>query len=116
MTQPALCITSLHKTYDNGVMALKGVSLDVAPGDFFALQKNLPRANVYLTKDGLQQGRFAGTVRADDANEFALTSNQRAVVQNVYARQITGNQVFGFDYYVVHALSFLMLVAPRSES
>ncbi len=37
MTQPALCITSLHKTYDNGVTALKGVSLDVAPGDFFAL-------------------------------------------------------------------------------
>ena len=37
MTQPALSITSLHKTYDNGVMALKGVSLDVAPGDFFAL-------------------------------------------------------------------------------
>ncbi|MBN6149769.1 ABC transporter ATP-binding protein [Xanthomonas sp. AmX2] len=27
----------LRKTYDNGVQALKGVSLDVAPGDFFAL-------------------------------------------------------------------------------
>ena len=37
MTQPALCIQSLHKTYDNGVTALKGVSLDVVPGDFFAL-------------------------------------------------------------------------------
>lgn len=37
MSQPALCIQSLHKTYDNGVTALKGVSLDVAPGDFFAL-------------------------------------------------------------------------------
>lgn len=37
MTQPALRIASLHKTYDNGVTALKGVSLDVAPGDFFAL-------------------------------------------------------------------------------
>lgn len=37
MTQPALHVESLHKTYDNGVMALKGVSLDVMPGDFFAL-------------------------------------------------------------------------------
>ena len=27
----------LRKTYDNGVEALKGVSLDVAPGDFYAL-------------------------------------------------------------------------------
>ncbi|WP_022970600.1 ABC transporter ATP-binding protein [Xanthomonas maliensis] len=27
----------LRKTYDNGVQALQGVSLDVAPGDFFAL-------------------------------------------------------------------------------
>ncbi len=34
---PALCIRDLRKTYDNGVEALKGVSLDVAPGDFYAL-------------------------------------------------------------------------------
>jgi ABC-2 type transport system ATP-binding protein len=34
---PALRVRQLHKTYDNGVQALKGVSLDVAPGDFFAL-------------------------------------------------------------------------------
>ena len=38
---PALSIRDLRKTYDGGgrpgVEALKGVSLDVAPGDFFAL-------------------------------------------------------------------------------
>ncbi|WP_330947129.1 ABC transporter ATP-binding protein [Thermomonas sp. LB-4] len=34
---PALCVRDLRKTYDNGVQALKGVSLDVAPGDFHAL-------------------------------------------------------------------------------
>ena len=34
---PALSISGLRKTYDNGVEALKGVSLDVAPGDFYAL-------------------------------------------------------------------------------
>ncbi len=33
----ALEITALKKTYDTGVSALKGVSLDVAEGDFFAL-------------------------------------------------------------------------------
>jgi len=34
---PALSIRDLRKTYDTGVVALKGVSLDVQPGDFFAL-------------------------------------------------------------------------------
>ena len=36
-TAPALSIRDLRKTYDNGVEALKGVSLEVAPGDFYAL-------------------------------------------------------------------------------
>ena len=35
--QAALEISDLRKTYDNGVEALKGVSLSVLPGDFFAL-------------------------------------------------------------------------------
>ncbi len=34
---PALRVRDLRKTYDTGVEALKGVSLDVAPGDFHAL-------------------------------------------------------------------------------
>ncbi|MGN0863047.1 MAG: ABC transporter ATP-binding protein [Stenotrophomonas koreensis] len=34
---PALRVRGLTKRYDNGVQALKGVDLDVAPGDFFAL-------------------------------------------------------------------------------
>ena len=34
---PALSVRDLRKTYDNRVEALKGVSLDVIPGDFFAL-------------------------------------------------------------------------------
>ena len=34
---PALDIVELRKRYDNGVEALKGVSLSVRPGDFFAL-------------------------------------------------------------------------------
>ena len=34
---PALRVSNLRKTYDTGVEALKGVSLDVLPGDFYAL-------------------------------------------------------------------------------
>src|SRR3546814_2145464 len=34
---PALQVRELRKTYDNGVEALTGVSLAVAPGDFFAM-------------------------------------------------------------------------------
>jgi ABC-2 type transport system ATP-binding protein len=34
---PALRVSELRKTYDNGVEALKGVSLTVDEGDFFAL-------------------------------------------------------------------------------
>lgn len=37
MTTPALEIEDLKKVYANGVAALKGVSLTVEPGDFFAL-------------------------------------------------------------------------------
>lgn len=33
----AISIKDLHKTYPNGLQALKGISLEVAPGDFFAL-------------------------------------------------------------------------------
>jgi ABC-2 type transport system ATP-binding protein len=34
---PALVVDNLRKTYRNGVEALKGISLTVQPGDFFAL-------------------------------------------------------------------------------
>ncbi|MBT6076737.1 MAG: ABC transporter ATP-binding protein [Oceanospirillaceae bacterium] len=37
MTNYALQIDQLHKTYDNGFTALKGISLQVQEGDFFAL-------------------------------------------------------------------------------
>jgi ABC-2 type transport system ATP-binding protein len=37
MTQFALEITDLKKTYDSGVVALKGINLSVTEGDFFAL-------------------------------------------------------------------------------
>src|SRR3982750_867776 len=36
-TAPALVVENLRKTYGNGVEALKGISLTVEPGDFYAL-------------------------------------------------------------------------------
>jgi len=36
-TVPALEVRDLKKTYPNGVEALKGISLTVQPGDFYAL-------------------------------------------------------------------------------
>jgi ABC-2 type transport system ATP-binding protein len=36
-TEAALSITDLHKTYPSGTVALKGISLEVQAGDFFAL-------------------------------------------------------------------------------
>lgn len=36
-TKPALSIRGLTKTYAGGLQALKGIDLDVMPGDFFAL-------------------------------------------------------------------------------
>src|ERR1700750_732942 len=37
MSAPALQVNDLRKIYGNGVEALKGISLTVQPGDFFAL-------------------------------------------------------------------------------
>lgn len=37
MSEPALSIRKLSKSYDNGFQALKGIDLDVMEGDFFAL-------------------------------------------------------------------------------
>jgi ABC-2 type transport system ATP-binding protein len=37
VAMPALSIRGLTKIYDNGFAALKGIDLDVQPGDFFAL-------------------------------------------------------------------------------
>jgi ABC-2 type transport system ATP-binding protein len=36
-SEPALAISQLSKTYEDGFQALKSVDLEVSPGDFFAL-------------------------------------------------------------------------------
>ena len=43
--QTALAITQLSKTYEGGFEALKGISLEVQQGDFFALLGPMVQAN-----------------------------------------------------------------------
>ena len=46
---PALSIRDLRKTYDTGVQALKGVSLDVRPGETTAHTLTLPTGTLRVT-------------------------------------------------------------------
>lgn len=76
---PALRIKSLTKTYANGVEALKGISLDVPEGDFFALLG--PNGAGKTTLIGITTGlvnKTSGTVSVfghdiEDETEIAKT-------------------------------------------
>ncbi|HSM99855.1 MAG TPA: ATP-binding cassette domain-containing protein, partial [Rudaea sp.] len=70
---PALEIQDLKKTYANGVEALKGVSLAVQPGDFYAL----------LGPNGAGKSTLIGIVSslvnasAGDARVFGVSIRER---------------------------------------
>lgn len=76
---PALSVKDLTKTYGNGVQALKGVSLDIPAGDFFALLG--PNGAGKTTIIGISTGlvnKTSGTVEVfghdiDTATEVAKT-------------------------------------------
>ena len=62
---PALAVEGLQKTYPNGTEALRGVSLDIAEGDFFGLLG--PNGAGKTTVIGVTTGlvtKTAGKVRA----------------------------------------------------
>ena len=79
MASPALSIKGLQKTYGNGVTALKGVSLEIPEGDFFALLG--PNGAGKTTIIGITTGlvnKTAGTVQVfghdiDKETELAKT-------------------------------------------
>ncbi len=87
-TVPALSVQGLQKTYDNGVEALKGVSLEVAPGDFYALLG--PNGAGKSTLIGIVSSlvnKTAGTVRVCgidiDANRSAAMRQLGLVPQEI---------------------------------
>ncbi len=62
--KPALSIDTLHKKYDNGTHALKGISFDIQQGEFFALLG--PNGSGKTTMINILSGptkRTSGTIR-----------------------------------------------------
>ena len=72
-SSPALVVDNLRKTYGNGVQALKGISLTVQPGDFFAL----------LGPNGAGKSTLIGILSSlvnstdGDAEIFGMSVNKR---------------------------------------
>ncbi|MDW2982973.1 MAG: ABC transporter ATP-binding protein [Rhodanobacter sp.] len=73
VTTPALVVDDLRKTYGNGVEALKGVSLTVQPGDFFALLG--PNGAGKSTLIGILSSLVNST--SGDARVFGLSVNRQ---------------------------------------
>jgi ABC-2 type transport system ATP-binding protein len=71
-TTPALVVDNLRKTYGNGVEALKGISLTVQPGDFFALLG--PNGAGKSTLIGILSSLVNST--AGDARVFGVSVNK----------------------------------------
>ena len=70
---PALVVENLRKTYGNGVEALKGVSLTVQPGDFFALLG--PNGAGKSTLIGILSSLVSST--DGDAKVFGISVNKQ---------------------------------------
>ena len=70
---PALVVHNLRKTYGNGVEALKGISLTVQPGDFFALLG--PNGAGKSTLIGILSSLVNST--SGDAEIFGVSVNKR---------------------------------------
>ena len=64
-TAPALSVRDLRKTYDNGVQALKGVSLDVAPGRFLRPARPQRRRQVHPDRHRQLAGEHRPAARCE---------------------------------------------------
>jgi len=76
---PALSVQALRKTYDNGVEALKGVSLEVMPGDVFGLlgPNGAGKTTCFYMVVGLVAAD-AGSIRIDEQVVTTLPMHERA--------------------------------------
>ena len=72
-SSPARVVDNLRKTYGNGVQALKGISLTVQPGDFFALLG--PNGAGKSTLIGILSSLVNST--SGDAEIFGVSVNKR---------------------------------------
>ncbi|AXK73216.1 ABC transporter ATP-binding protein [Lysobacter sp. TY2-98] len=77
----ALSVRELRKTYDNRVEALKGVSLDVQPGDFFALLG--PNGAGKSTLIGIVSSLVNLTSGAVDVFGIDLTRDRAAAMRQI---------------------------------
>jgi ABC-2 type transport system ATP-binding protein len=81
MSQPALRVENVTKTYRNGVSALKGVSLTVPEGDFFALLG--PNGAGKTTLIGVATGlvtKTSGSVQVFEYNTDKQTEKAKAQI------------------------------------
>jgi hypothetical protein len=62
-------------------------------GDVLPAQGDGARAHPDQPEQRLEQGRLAGAVRADDADQLALAAVQVAAVEDVDARHVAGEHV-----------------------
>src|SRR5690606_8255079 len=77
-------------------------------GDLLTLQRD--RAGVHLdqAEQGLEQGRLAGAVRTDDADQLAGLAVQVGSVEDVDPRQVARDEVVGPDDGAVGAEPVLL--------
>src|SRR5690606_29039339 len=79
-------------------------------GDVLALQRHLAAADVDQPEHGLEQGRLAGAVGADDADQLALGHVQVGAVEDVDPRQVAGDQLVAAEDGVLGAAQVVAAV------
>ena len=67
------------------------------PGDDVAAELHRPGADRHHPEDRLEQGRLAGAVRADDADELAIGDGEVAAVEDVDLGYVTGHDIDDVD-------------------
>ncbi len=75
---PLLSLVDVHRTYDNGVHALRGISLEIGPGLFGLLGPNGAGKSSLMRTIATLQHPDRGTVSLDGQNVFDDVASHRA--------------------------------------